>query len=68
MMTGKYHIFTVAGDTDPQECASLEEAQAIVERIVGNNRYTKPFPNAPTPLLYGPGDGTFSHIIRRARI
>jgi hypothetical protein len=42
---------------------SLAQAKAIASDHVGNNNYTKPFPDEET-YLYGPGDGTCYVMVR----
>jgi hypothetical protein len=58
--------FTVypTGSDEKIKFDSLHEAQAYVERIVGNRSFAKPFPNEKT-YLYGPGNGDTTHMIRQ---
>jgi len=52
------------GSNKQTQFSSLREAQRYVEGIVGNRAYRKPFPHEQT-YLYGPEDGTTSHMIRQ---
>jgi len=59
---GTFTVHFMDSNTEKQ-FPTLESAMAAAEAYVGNRSYAKPFRDEPT-MLYGPGDGTTSVMIR----
>lgn len=59
--TGRF-ILHVIGTDETRTFQSLDRAMNQAYRLVGNKRFTRPFPTEDRFLL-GPGDGTTSHQV-----